>query len=46
VTVPYDEATKSSEGLAVSMTKDQLKTQPEYNADATAGVSVKDTYKK
>ncbi len=46
VTVPYDEATKSSDGLAVSMTKDQLKTQPEYNADATAGVSVKDTYKK
>lgn len=46
VTVPYDEATMSSDGLQVPMTKDQLKTQPEYNADATAGVSVKDTYKK
>ena len=46
VTVPYDEATMSSDGLMVPMTKDQLKTQPAYNADATAGVSVKDTYKK
>ena len=46
VTVPYDEATMSSDGLQVAMTKDQLKTQPAYNADATAGVSVKDTYKK
>ncbi len=46
VTVPYEEATMSSDGVQVNMTQDQLKQQPEYDAEATAGVSIKDTYKQ
>lgn len=46
VTVPYEEATMSSDGVQVNMTQDQLKQQPEYDAESTAGVSIKDTYKQ
>lgn len=45
VTVPYEQATMSSDGLQVPMSKDQLREQPQYDADATAGVSLKETYK-